>query len=163
MIFCSFGFYSCHSRIFHTYGDLTITSEGLQILTHAWHLFDHWAVRVLSVPKLLWHQFIKVISEDPWHSHLLQSVLLWSCHYLFLQIYVCRGLDSKTQPSPYGANDLTDCVTTAAHRIEMPWRMHVHLIMFAFLKEIPECAIYLGLPELDIWQSRRTEPFWLSI
>ena len=25
-----------------------------------------------------------VISEDPWHSHLLLSAYQWSCHYLFL-------------------------------------------------------------------------------
>ena len=28
--------------------------------------------------------FIMVISEDPWHSLLMPSVLQWSCHYLFL-------------------------------------------------------------------------------
>ena len=27
--------------------------------------------------------FIMVISEDPWHSNQLPTVLLWSCHYLF--------------------------------------------------------------------------------
>ena len=27
-----------------------------------------------------------VISEDPWHSHLLPSVWQWSCHYLFLRL-----------------------------------------------------------------------------
>ena len=30
--------------------------------------------------------FIMVISEDPWHSHLLPSVWQWSCHYLFLRL-----------------------------------------------------------------------------
>ena len=30
--------------------------------------------------------FIIVISEDPWHSHLLPSVWQWSCHYLFLRL-----------------------------------------------------------------------------
>ena len=29
------------------------------------------------------HPFIMVISEDPWHSHLLPSVWQCSCHYLF--------------------------------------------------------------------------------
>ena len=38
----------------------------------------HWAV-----PHPLWHGglLILVISEDPWHLH-----LLWSCHYLFLRL-----------------------------------------------------------------------------
>ena len=30
--------------------------------------------------------FIMVISEDPWHSHLLPSVWQWNCHYLFLRL-----------------------------------------------------------------------------
>ena len=30
--------------------------------------------------------FVMVISEDPWHSHLMQSVCQWSCHYLLLQL-----------------------------------------------------------------------------
>ena len=30
--------FSSHSRIFYYFGDVTITSEGLQILTYAWHL-----------------------------------------------------------------------------------------------------------------------------
>ena len=40
---------SSHSRIFHAYGDVTITDEGLQILTYArqWGFFN--------VPHLLWH------------------------------------------------------------------------------------------------------------
>ena len=29
--------FSSHSRIFHSYGDVTITGEGLQILTDARH------------------------------------------------------------------------------------------------------------------------------
>ena len=30
--------------------------------------------------------FIMVISEDPWHSHLMPSVWQWSCYYLFLRL-----------------------------------------------------------------------------
>ena len=30
--------------------------------------------------------FIMVISEDPWHSHLMPSVWQWSCHYLVLRL-----------------------------------------------------------------------------
>ena len=29
------------------------------------------------------YPFIMIISEDPWHSHLIQSVRQLSCHYLF--------------------------------------------------------------------------------
>ena len=58
----------------------------------------------LSVPHLLWHAgypFIMVISEDPWHSHLLRSV----------EVY--RGWDSNIQPSAREANALMDCATAA--------------------------------------------------
>ena len=51
-------------------------NEGLQILTYTWHS------RPLSSERSLvchtycatGHPFIKVISGDPWHSHLLPSV-----------------------------------------------------------------------------------------
>ena len=46
---CSFVWgLSSRSRIFHSYGDITIADEGLQILTYAWHSWRHWAVRVLQ-------------------------------------------------------------------------------------------------------------------
>ena len=79
---------SSHSRIFNSYGDVTIAGEGLQILTYAQHLWP-----LSSEGSLTCHThcdaglpFIMVISEDPWHSHLMPSVWQWSCHYLFLQL-----------------------------------------------------------------------------
>ena len=79
---------SSHSRIFHSYGDVTIADEGLQILTCARHSRP-WS----SEGSLTCHTygdtglpFIMVISEDPWHSHLLASVWQWSSHYLFLRL-----------------------------------------------------------------------------
>ena len=42
-----------------------------------------------SVPHLLWHGasvYNGNLSKDPWHSHLLLIVWLWSCHYLFLRL-----------------------------------------------------------------------------
>ena len=53
--FCLFVF-SFLSRIFHSYGDVTITGEELQILTyvrHAWPCIEQWGF--FSVPYLLWH------------------------------------------------------------------------------------------------------------
>ena len=40
MFICLWGFTS-HSRIFHSYGDVTITGEGLQILTHTGKMLKH--------------------------------------------------------------------------------------------------------------------------
>ena len=75
-----------HSRIFHSYGDITIAGERLQILTYARHSWP-----LSSEGSLTCHThcetglpFKMVISEDPWHSHLMSSVWQWSCHYMFL-------------------------------------------------------------------------------
>ena len=42
-----------------------------------------------------------VISDDPWHSHLLPSVWQWSCHYLFLRLKICHFSDNFAQISLY--------------------------------------------------------------
>ena len=90
-----------HSRIFHSYGDVTITSER-QILTYARHVWP--LSKEISLvchtycDTGLW--FMVVISEDPWHSNLLPVT---SCF--------CRGCYSNTQPSIWGSNAITDCTT----------------------------------------------------
>ena len=66
------------------YGNVTITGEGLQILTYIRHLLP-----LSSEDSLECHTccdtaypLIMVISEDPWHSHLLPSVyILWQSWY----------------------------------------------------------------------------------
>ena len=64
------------SRIFHSYGDVTITSEVLQILTNAQHLWPLSSESSLAFHTYCdtGHPFIVVIPEDRWRSHLLQSV-----------------------------------------------------------------------------------------
>ena len=76
--------FSPHSRIFYSYGVVTITSEGLQNLTYAQ---QSWLLS--SEGSLVCHTYcdtghIMIISEDPRHSHLFSSVWQWSYHYLFL-------------------------------------------------------------------------------
>ena len=73
-VFCLFvcGF-SSNSIIFHSFGDVTITGEGLHILTYTWH---SWALRnECSLTCLTYcdtgQPFIMVISEYLWHSFLL--------------------------------------------------------------------------------------------
>ena len=76
------------SRMFHFYGDVTIAGEGLQMLAfarHSWPLSSEGSNTChtycdTSLPLIM------VISEDPWHSHLLPSVWHWSCLYLFLRL-----------------------------------------------------------------------------
>ena len=56
-----------HSRIFHSYGDVTITGEGLHILTYARHSYPSSSEGSLACHTYcdLGHQFIMVIFEDP--------------------------------------------------------------------------------------------------
>ena len=80
---------SSHSRIFHSYRDVTIAGEGLYIFTyarHSWPLSSEGSLTCHSYCDTLL-PFKMVISEDPWHSHLLPSVWQWSCHYLFLRLW----------------------------------------------------------------------------
>ena len=77
--------FTSHSRIFHSYGDVTITGEGLQSLKyvrHPWSLYSEVSLACHTYCDTS-QPFLMVSSEDPWHSHLLPSVWQWSCHYLF--------------------------------------------------------------------------------
>ena len=72
-------------EFFHSYRDVTITGEGMHILTCARHSWP------LGFGSLSCHTYcdtgyslIMVISEHPWYPHLLLSVKQWSCHYQFL-------------------------------------------------------------------------------
>ena len=105
------------SRIFKSYGDVTITGEGLKMLvsSHLTQTFE--CLQVNSFGEMEWctgeeqrtfaqhswsvsnegsltchtychssNPFIMVISEDPWHSHLLLNVWQLSCHYMSLRL-----------------------------------------------------------------------------
>ena len=67
LIVCLFGVFSSNSIIFHSFGDIIIAGEGLQILTYARHSWP-----LISEGSLACHNFcdtghplIMVISEDP--------------------------------------------------------------------------------------------------
>ena len=57
-----------YSRILHSYGDVSITGESLQILLYTVLIaIEHWG-------SLTWHsycdiRYLLVISKDPWHIH----------------------------------------------------------------------------------------------
>ena len=109
---------SSHSRIFHSYGEFTMTGEGLQIfyLCSALMTIKQWWF--FNMPHHLWHglPFIMVISEDPRHPHLLPSVWQWSCHYLFLRLRsVAAGIQTPNLPLARG-KILSYCVTAAVNK-----------------------------------------------
>ena len=92
---------SSHLRIFHSYGDVTNSGEGLHILSyarHSWPLSSEGSVACHTHCDT-GHPFIMVISEDPWHSHLLPNVWQWSCHCLFLPLrYVAARIQTSNIP-----------------------------------------------------------------
>ena len=63
-------------------------SEGLQILTNAWHSWPMSSEGSLRCHIYCdtGHPFILVISEDSWHSHLIPSAWQLNCHYLFYDL-----------------------------------------------------------------------------
>ena len=88
-IVCLFVYgFTSHSRIFHSFGDVTITEKGCKFFTYARH---SWPLR--SECSLAGHiycytglLFIMIVSEVTWLTHLFLSVCQWSCHYLFLRL-----------------------------------------------------------------------------
>ena len=69
--------FSSELRIFHSFGDVTIAGERLQILTyarHSWPLSSEGSL-TCHIYYDTGHPFMMVISEDPWHSHLGLSQL----------------------------------------------------------------------------------------
>ena len=92
---------------FHLYGNVTITSEALQILTYARHSLSSSSEGSLAYRTYCntGNLFIMVISEDPWHSHLLLSVKQWSCHYLVLRLRSLAA-GSRTSYLPHARRKL---------------------------------------------------------
>ena len=105
---------SSNSKIFHPYGDVTISGEGLQIMTYARH---SWPLRI----EISWachtycdtrHPFKMVISgtrDTQTYSFTFRSGTVTTC----FKALVCRCWDSNTQPLVYRANALNYYVTAA--------------------------------------------------
>ena len=93
--------FKSHTRIIYSYGDATTTSEGLQILTyarHSWQLSSYGSLACHTHCDT-GHPFIMIISEYPWHPHLMPSVWQWSCHYLLLRLRsVATGIRTRDLP-----------------------------------------------------------------
>ena len=72
-LFACLFWFSSHLRIFHSYGEVIITSEGVQVLIYArysWPLTSEGCL-VRHTHCDTEYLFILVIFEDPWQSHLL--------------------------------------------------------------------------------------------
>ena len=99
MFWAGGGGVASQSKIFHPFGAIPIAGEGLQILTYAQHFWPLSSEGSLACHTYYdtGHPFIMVISEDPWHSHLMSSVWQWSCYYLFKDFDLSRlGFEHQT-------------------------------------------------------------------
>ena len=68
--------------------------KGFKFLTYSQHLWPLSSDSSLTcyIYYDTGHLFIIIISEDPWHSHLLPNFWQWNCHFLFLQL---RSVEAK--------------------------------------------------------------------
>ena len=101
-----------------SYGNVTITGEGLHILTytrHPWPLSSEGFLARLNYCNT--DQQCIMVFEDPWHSHLLSSILQCSLLWTFAT-KVCCGWDLKIQLSACGAKALLDCANATVINIE---------------------------------------------
>ena len=100
-LFVCLGIFVPHENKFHSYGVVTITGDGLQILTYArqiWPLSSEGSLACHTYCDT-GHPFLMVISEYPWHSHLLPSVSQWTCNYLYLWFRsVAAGIRTPSLP-----------------------------------------------------------------
>ena len=94
VLFCVELNLSSHSSIFHSYGDVTIVCEGLQILTYARHsspLSSEGSFMCYNNCDTV-QPFIMVIAEDPWHH---------TC---------CRAFDSEAVTTCFYDSDMSRLV-----------------------------------------------------
>ena len=108
--------------VYHSCEDVTITDEGLQILTYARHSWPLSSERSLACHTYCdrEHLFIMVISVT------LTPIAERLAVELSLTVFttkVCRGWDSNTQPSVWWANALTNCNTAAVNNTQQ-LKMH---------------------------------------
>ena len=80
------------------------------MVTSSWRMngFKFWN-NGHSLPLHIYYEtvrpFIKVISEDPWHSHVLPSACQSSCHYYLKRLSLSRPV-IETRPYACGMNAL---------------------------------------------------------
>ena len=110
--------FSPYSNIFHSFGDVTNASEGLQILTYARHLLPLRSEGSLECHTYCdtGHPFIMVINlrglvtltpvADHLAVELSQPILTTSVHH---------NWNSNTQPSTCRTTALTHCATAAVN------------------------------------------------
>ena len=149
----------CFGSIFHSFGDVTIAGEELQILIYARHVWPLSSDGSLACHTFCdtGHPFIMVMSENPWHSHLLPSVWQWSCHYLFKRLRsVTIGIWKPNLPL---ALQLKQCVEMESSSSNYKW-IDLHP-----LQSTDVTLLYVGLLKkcinlyISVWQTGKSLHF----
>ena len=108
--FVCLGFFAPQSRIFNSYRDVPLPVKGYNFLftytRHSWPLSSEGSFTYHTYCDT-GQPFIMVISEDPWHSHLLPSVWKRSCHCM------CKRLMSVPTSQPGIEPRFPACETNA--------------------------------------------------
>ena len=80
----------------HSHGDVTITGEGLQILTNAQH---SWLLGIEDSLACTPTMKCNSAYNDHFRGPVRVTPMQWSYHRLLLRLEFCCGWNSNTQPS----------------------------------------------------------------
>ena len=107
---CFLGFFVPIEKFFSHMETTPLPVKGCKLrpVCHSWPLGSEGSLTCNTYCDME-DPFIMVITKAC-DTTLLLSVQEWSCHFLFFTL-VCRGLDSKPQPSAFKANTLAHCAT----------------------------------------------------
>ena len=98
--FFLFGVFRPIWNFFHSFGDVTIACEGLQILTYArrfWLLSSEGSLACHTYCNTR-HPFIMVIFGDPWHSHLMAIIISGAITTCFNDLSVAAAIRTPNLP-----------------------------------------------------------------
>ena len=103
--------FSSHSRVFHSYRDFTITGEGQQILTYAWHSWPLSSEGSLACHACCDTGAFVYYGHFPGPATLtpIAERLTVDLSQPFLTAQVYRRWDQNTQHSACGATAFTHC------------------------------------------------------
>ena len=152
-----FVWFFSHSRISHSYGDITITGEGFSNfdLCSVLMAIEQWGF--YSVPHLLWHgaSVYMVISEDPWHSYLLPRLSSGAVTTCFNDLGLSRlGFEHPTFRL-WGERSKSQC-----HRRGHPNLTFIHVLYAAI---IPKVDIDRPHPSWQQWCNNTLKYSYLDV
>ena len=99
-VFFCLEFFVPFEIFFHSFGDVTIACEGMQILTYArrfWLLSSEGSLACHTYCNTR-HPFIMVVFGDPWHSHLMAIIISGAITTCFNDLSVAAAIRTPNLP-----------------------------------------------------------------